>query len=96
MPFAEPADDTNPDPLVWQNLVEWPGTDYTPSGVAIDYPGWRPIVASDIAGPNQYYLPGTATIMTPEQQALFVYNGLIVDPTELDASWRLTPGSPSR
>ena len=94
--YSEAAGDTNPDPLIWSNLVQWPGTAFTPEGVAIDYPGWRPIEASDIAGPNQYFLPGTTTVMTPAQQALLVFNGLIVDPTELDFAWRQTPIPPRR
>ncbi|MFE5407344.1 SpaA isopeptide-forming pilin-related protein [Microbacterium sp. NPDC056569] len=76
----------------WSDLIDWPGTAFTPSGVSIDYPGWRPIVASDIvpgSNPTQYYVPGTTDVMTPEQQAEFVFNGLILDPSELDYSWRL-------
>lgn len=76
----------------WSEEIEWVGTAFTPSGVSIDYPGWRPIVASDIvpgSNPTQYYLPGTTDVMTPEEQAEFVFNGLILDPTELDYSWRL-------
>ncbi|MDY0910334.1 LPXTG cell wall anchor domain-containing protein [Microbacterium sp. CFBP9034] len=76
----------------WSDLIEWPGSAFTPSGVSIDYPGWRQIVASDIVRgsiPTQYYLPGTTDIMTLEQQREFVFNGLILDPSELDYSWRL-------
>jgi uncharacterized repeat protein (TIGR01451 family)/LPXTG-motif cell wall-anchored protein len=76
----------------WSEEIPWVGSAFTPSGVSIDYPGWRPIVASDIVpgtSPLQYYLPGTTTVMTPEQQAQFVFNGLILDPSELDYSWRL-------
>ena len=91
-PTADPAEVTfhkdGNTGLVWTDLVEWPGSDFTPSGVAIDYPGWRPIVASDIAPDGGYYYPGTTDVMTPEDQAKFVYNGLIVDPTELDYAWR--------
>ncbi|GAA5200747.1 VWA domain-containing protein [Microbacterium jejuense] len=76
----------------WSDEIPWVGSAFTPSGVSIDYPGWRPIQASDIVpgtSPLQYYLPGTTTVMTPEQQAQFVFNGLILDPSELDYSWRL-------
>ncbi|MBD3942558.1 VWA domain-containing protein [Microbacterium sp. NEAU-LLC] len=76
----------------WSDEIPWVGSAFTPSGVSIDYPGWRPIAASDIVAgstPTQYYLPGTTTVMTPEQQAQFVFNGLILDPSELDYSWRL-------
>lgn len=75
----------------WSDVIDWPGSYYTPSGVAIDYPGWRAIVQSDIvpgSNPTQYYLPGTSDVMTPEQQEQFVYNGLILDPSELDFAWR--------
>ena len=75
----------------WSDVIDWPGSAYTPSGVAIDYPGWRAIVRSDIvpgSAPTQYYLPGTSDIMTPEQQAMYVYNGLILDPSQLDFAWR--------
>ena len=75
--------------LLWADLVEWPGSAFTPSGIAIDYPGWRPIVASDIAPGGGYINPATGIKMTPEQQALLVYNGLIVDPSEIDFAWRL-------
>lgn len=73
----------------WTDEISWPGSAFTPSGISVDYPGWRPIEASDMAGPSEYYLPGTTTVMTPEQQAEFVINGLILDPTELDYAWRL-------
>jgi uncharacterized repeat protein (TIGR01451 family) len=75
----------------WNDVVPWPGAAFTPSGISIDYPGWRPLEASDyVPGsiPQQYFLPGTANVMTPEQQAQFVFNGLILDPSELDFAWR--------
>lgn len=74
-----------------QDPIRWPGTEFTPSGISIDYPGWRPIVASDVVPgslPNQYYFPGTATVMTPAEQAQNVFNGLILDPSEIDFGWR--------
>lgn len=77
--------------LQWTGSTTWPGTAFTPSGIAIDYPGWRPLVAGDLvpgSNPTQYYLPGTSTVMTPAQQAEYVYNGLIVDPSTLDFAWR--------
>ncbi|MEV5071036.1 DUF11 domain-containing protein [Microbacterium sp. LMI12-1-1.1] len=85
--ITHPGGDTT-----WSDEIPWVGTAFTPSGVSIDYPGWRPIVASDIvpgSNPAQYYLPGTTDVMTPEEQAEFVFNGLILDPSELDYSWRL-------
>lgn len=76
----------------WSEEIPWVGAVFTPSGISIDYPGWRPIEASDIVPgsiPSQYYYPGTTDVMTPEDQAAFVFNGLILDPSELDYSWRL-------
>ena len=58
------------------------------SGVGIDNAGLRPLRASDYAPGGGYYLPGTTTVMTPEQQAAYVVNGLIVDPSEADYAWR--------
>lgn len=75
----------------WSDEIAWPGTAFTPSGISIDYPGWRAIEASDIVPdsiPTQYYLPGTDSVMTPEQQAEYIFNGLILDPSELDFAWR--------
>ena len=77
--------------LEWTGSTTWPGAAFTPSGVAIDHPGWRHIVAADIvpgSAPTQYYLPGTSTVMTPAQQSEYVYNGLILDPSTLDFAWR--------
>ncbi len=76
----------------WSDLIDWPGAAFTPSGVSIDYPGWRPIVASDIvpgSSPTQYYYPGTTDIMSAADQADLVFNGLILDDSELDYAWRL-------
>lgn len=78
---------------VWAKEIAWPGAVFTPppSSISIDYPGWRAIEASDIVPgsiPTQYYLPGTNVVMTPEQQADYVFNGLILDPSELDFAWR--------
>ncbi|HEX5859997.1 MAG TPA: hypothetical protein VFY91_17950, partial [Microbacterium sp.] len=72
----------------WSNEIEWPGSAFTPSGISIDYPGWRPLQAADYAPGGGYYLPGTDTVMTAEEQAEFVFNGLILDPSELDFAWR--------
>ena len=72
-----------------EDLVEWPGSEFTPSGVAIDYPGWRAIELTDLAPGGGYINPATGLVMTPAEQALYVYNGLIVDPSELDFAWRL-------
>ena len=72
----------------WANEIPWPGSAFTPSGISIDYPGWRPLAAADYAPGGGYYLPGTDTVMTAEEQAEFVFNGLILDPSELDFAWR--------
>lgn len=76
----------------WSDEIDWPGAEFTPSGVSIDYPGWRPIVASDIVPgsiPTQYYYPGTTDIIPPEDVADYIFNGLILDDSELDYAWRL-------
>jgi len=73
----------------WSDEIPWPGAAFTPSGISIDYPGWRPLQASDYAPDGGYYLPGTTTVMTPEEEAQYVFNGLILDPSELDFAWRL-------
>ncbi|MFC0195856.1 SpaA isopeptide-forming pilin-related protein [Microbacterium arthrosphaerae] len=76
----------------WNDEIDWPGAAFTPSGVSIDYPGWRPIVASDIvpgSSPTQYYYPGTTEIISAEDQPDYVFNGLILDDSELDYAWRL-------
>lgn len=76
----------------WSNEIAWPGAEFTPSGVSIDYPGWRPIVASDIvsgSSPTQYYYPGTTDIIAPEDVPDYIFNGLILDDSELDYAWRL-------
>ncbi|WP_345801524.1 SpaA isopeptide-forming pilin-related protein [Microbacterium sp. AZCO] len=72
----------------WSDTIGWPGAEFTPSGVAIDYPGWRALRASDYAPGGGYYLPGTTTVMTPAQEANNVFNGLILDDSELDYAWR--------
>jgi len=68
--------------------IPWVGVASTPSGIGIDAPGLRPLRASDYAPGGGYYLPGTTTVMTPEQQAQLVVNGLIVDPSVADYAWR--------
>ena len=73
------------------NDIVWPGAAFTPSGVAIDYPGWRQIEASDIvpgSDPLNYYMPGTTTPMTAAERAQNIFNGLILDPSEIDFAWR--------
>ncbi|WP_163630597.1 SpaA isopeptide-forming pilin-related protein [Microbacterium sp. B35-04] len=77
----------------WSEEIDWPGAAFTPSGVSIDYPGWRPIVASDIvpgSTPTQYYYPGTTDIISAADQPDYVFNGLILDDSELDYAWRLS------
>jgi uncharacterized repeat protein (TIGR01451 family)/LPXTG-motif cell wall-anchored protein len=73
----------------WSHEIEWPGTAFTPSGISIDYPGWRALEAGDYAPGGGFYIPGTSTVMTPAQQAEWIFNGLILDPSELDYAWRL-------
>jgi uncharacterized repeat protein (TIGR01451 family)/LPXTG-motif cell wall-anchored protein len=76
----------------WSDEIEWPGAEFTPSGVSIDYPGWRPIRASDIvpgSTPTQYYYPGTTDIIAAADVSDNVFNGLILDDSELDYAWRL-------
>ncbi|TDN90595.1 VWA domain-containing protein [Microbacterium sp. BK668] len=78
---------------VWTGLADWPGAFFTPSGVAIDYPGWRPIELSDVvpgSNPINYYIPGPEprTEMTAADRLNLVYNGLILDDSELDYAWR--------
>ena len=75
----------------WSDEIDWVGTAFTPSGVSLDYPGWRPIELSDVvpgSSPLNFYLPGTNTPMTPEEQEQFVFNGLILDPSTLNYAWR--------
>ncbi|MDR7113589.1 putative repeat protein (TIGR01451 family)/LPXTG-motif cell wall-anchored protein/fimbrial isopeptide formation D2 family protein [Microbacterium trichothecenolyticum] len=93
-PTTTPANVTLSQPggtLTWADEISWPGAAFTPSGISIDYPGWRAIEVTDIvpgSNPTQYYLPGTSNVMTPAQQAEFIFNGLILDPSELDFAWR--------
>ncbi|KIP52725.1 DUF11 domain-containing protein [Leucobacter komagatae] len=72
----------------WNDEITWPGSAFTPSGISIDYPGWRAIRASDLNAAGKYLLPGTTTEMTKAQAAEYVFNGLILDPSELDFAWR--------
>jgi uncharacterized repeat protein (TIGR01451 family)/LPXTG-motif cell wall-anchored protein len=76
----------------WSDEIAWPGAAFTPSGVSIDYPGWRPIELADIvpgSSPTQYYYPGTTDIISAADQANYIFNGLILDDRELDYAWRL-------
>ncbi|QIG38593.1 DUF11 domain-containing protein [Microbacterium sp. 4R-513] len=73
---------------VGRNDIVWPGAEFTPSGVAIDYPGWRQLEASDY-GPNGGYInPADGLEYAPEDAGAFVFNGLILDPSEIDFAWR--------
>ena len=75
----------------YELVLEWPGSEFTPSGVAIDYPGWRPLQAADY-GPNGGFIDPADGHRVPAEIALaaggFVFNGLIVDTSELDFAWR--------
>ncbi|WP_235566796.1 LPXTG cell wall anchor domain-containing protein [Microbacterium sp. Root61] len=68
----------------------WVGTAFTPSGISIDYPGWRGLTAADYAPGGGYYIPGTTDVMTPADEEEMIFNGLIFDPSELDYAWRNT------
>ncbi len=89
---TDPASITVTDPAGsanWSNVIDWPGIAFTPSGISVDWPGWRTITSADMtADGTGYYLPGTSTVMTAEQQAEFVFNGKILDPSEIDFAWR--------
>ncbi|WP_431801822.1 SpaA isopeptide-forming pilin-related protein [Microbacterium sp. bgisy203] len=90
-PTTTPADvslQAPPSVTTWTNEIRWPGSAFTPSGISIDDPGWRPLRAADYAPGGGFFLPGTSTVMTPAQQAEYVFNGLILDPSELDFAWR--------
>ncbi len=73
----------------WAGVILWPGIAYSPSGVSVDFPGWRPLEASDYAPGGGFYFPGTTTVMTAEQETNNIFNGLILDDSELDYAWRL-------
>ncbi|GAA1982345.1 hypothetical protein [Microbacterium pumilum] len=92
-PSSVTIDETDDGPVsaTWSGLAAWPGAYFTPSGVAIDYPGWRAIELTDIvpgSNPVNYYIPGTSDEMTATDRLNLVYNGLILDPSELDYAWR--------
>lgn len=91
LPTTEPANVSMSQPagqLEWSDLIPWPGAAFSPSGVSIDYPGWRPLEATDYAPGGGYYMPGTTDVMTPAQVANNIFNGLILDDSELDYAWR--------
>ncbi|HTH04596.1 MAG TPA: hypothetical protein VL916_01950, partial [Ilumatobacteraceae bacterium] len=69
--------------------VQWPGSQFVGNPpVAVDYPGWRALEASDY-GPNGGYInPEDGLEYAPEDAGFFVFNGLILDPSELDFAWR--------
>ncbi|HEX5859998.1 MAG TPA: hypothetical protein VFY91_17955 [Microbacterium sp.] len=75
----------------YEVVLDWPGSEFTPSGVAIDYPGWRPLDAADY-GPNGGFIDPADGIEYPRAVAEgaggFVFNGLILDDSELDYAWR--------
>lgn len=77
-----------PGQSTWSALIDWPGTAFTPSGIPTDYPGWRQLSAADYAPGGGFFLPGTSTVMTAEEESQYVFNGLILDPSELDFAWR--------
>jgi uncharacterized repeat protein (TIGR01451 family) len=56
--------------------------------VAVDYPGWRALQASDYGPDGGYLNPADGIEYAPEDARFFVYNGLILDPSELDFAWR--------
>jgi uncharacterized repeat protein (TIGR01451 family)/LPXTG-motif cell wall-anchored protein len=75
----------------WSDEIDWVGTDFTPSGVALDFPGWRPIQLSDVVpgtSPLNFYMPETGLPMTPQEREDNIFNGLILDPSTLNYAWR--------
>ena len=90
-PTTEPASVEKSYPggtTTYADEFDWVGTVFTPAGVSIDYPGWRGLVAADYAPGGGYYMPGTTDVMTPAQESEMIFNGLILDPSELDYAWR--------
>ena len=69
-------------------VIPWPGVVFSPSGVAIDYPGWRPLQASDYTADGQYIDPFDGLPMTEGEIADKIFNGLILDDSEIDYAWR--------
>ncbi|MBD8023807.1 SpaA isopeptide-forming pilin-related protein [Microbacterium gallinarum] len=68
--------------------LQWPGTRFVGDPpVAVDYPGWRALQAGDY-GPNGGYINPANGVEYAPADAFFVYNGLILDPSELDFAWR--------
>ncbi len=69
--------------------IQWPGSLFVGNPpVAVDYPGWRVLEAADY-GPNGGYInPGDGLEYAPADAGFFVFNGLILDPSELDFAWR--------
>ncbi|WP_345803471.1 SpaA isopeptide-forming pilin-related protein [Microbacterium sp. AZCO] len=72
----------------YQQTIPWPGAKFTADGVAIDYPGWRPLRASDYTPDGQYIDPADGLPMTADEIPAKVYNGLILDNAEPDYAWR--------
>ncbi|WP_214468403.1 SpaA isopeptide-forming pilin-related protein [Microbacterium flavescens] len=69
--------------------LQWPGSQFVGNPpVAVDYPGWRALQASDYGSDGGYLNPADGIEYAPEDARFFVYNGLILDPSELDFAWR--------
>ena len=68
--------------------IQWPGSMFVGNpAVAVDYPGWRALEASDYGANGGYINPEDGLEYAPAD-AFFVFNGLILDPSELDFAWR--------
>lgn len=93
-PLTDPAsvviheEDEGPVSTTWSGLRPWPGAVFTPQGVAIDYPGWRPLRASDYDSLGRYLDPQTHLVMSEATIQDKIFNGLIFDNAELDYAWR--------
>jgi uncharacterized repeat protein (TIGR01451 family)/LPXTG-motif cell wall-anchored protein len=72
----------------WSGVIGWPGTQFVDGLVAIDYPGWRPLQASDYTGDGGFIDPADGLPMTAQEIEDKIYNGLILDDSELDYAWR--------
>ncbi|MHC2997818.1 MSCRAMM family protein, partial [Microbacterium sp. HJ5] len=69
--------------------IQWPGSMFVGNPpVAIDYPGWRLLEAADYGPDGGYINPADGLEYAPEDAGFFVFNGLILDPSELDFAWR--------
>jgi uncharacterized repeat protein (TIGR01451 family) len=94
-PAADPASVSKNYPGGTTNVQDefpWVGTQFTPSGISVNYPGWRALQASDYVPGGGFINPADGLEYTPDEALngpfAFVFNGLILDPAVLDYSWR--------